>query len=762
MPTPLNILIVEDSPDDAALLIDELQTAGFDPKWKRVQTEPEFRDSLNSSLDLILSDYSMPKFSGLRAVDLLRESGLDIPFILVSGTIGEEKAVEAMRHGIADYLLKDRIGRLGNAVERALEQKRLREYHRQMQHEMKLQATALDTAANGIVITDRAGSIIWVNSAFTALTGYSAAEVVGRTPRVLKSGLHDEKFYRDFWQTIISGQTWCGEFINRRKNGSIYHDAHTVTPVRSQSGKITHFVGIMLDLTEYKHIEEQLKESEERYRTLIEQARDAVFTLKPDTTIASLNRAFEIITGFKCEEWVGRPFSPLIHPDDLPRAIEIFRRVMQNEKPPQFELRIRTRAGSVVTLEFTMTPYRQGKAVTSMMGIGRDVTERKQLEQQFRQAQKMESIGQLAGGVAHDFNNILTVIQGHASLTLLDSTLSTETKESAEQISLAAERAAGLTRQLLTFSRRQVIDSRELDLNGVIEGVTKMLGRLLGEDIALEFDGGKSPPILADAGMLEQVLMNLAVNARDAMPEGGVLKIQTGAETITEAFAQQNPEASRGDFVWMEISDTGCGIPPENLSKIFEPFFTTKEVGKGTGLGLATVYGIVKQHRGWITLHSKVNQGTTFKIYLPASAGRGETARALDAEENIRGGTETILLVEDEAPLRQLVRNVLESYRYKVIDADSGRAALDEWEKNAGEIDLLLTDLVMPGGLNGRDLGEKLRLINPRLRIVFMSGYSGDIVGKDFKLREGINFLQKPFAPRTLAKCVRDCLDGGS
>jgi two-component system cell cycle sensor histidine kinase/response regulator CckA len=474
-----------------------------------------------------------------------------------------------------------------------------------------------------------------------------------------------------------------------------------------------------------------------------------------------ISPAYETIWGRTCESLYRAPrtWVEAIHDEDRERVAQAA--IAQQTAGKYDEVyRIRRPDGSIRWIHDRAFPILNAAGeVYRVVGVAEDITVRKELEEQFRQSQKMESIGQLAGGIAHDFNNILTVIQGHASLTLLDTTLSADAKESNEQIALAAERAAGLTRQLLTFSRRQVIQTREMNLNDIIEQVLKMLRRVLGADITLHFQRANLPPIVADAGMLEQILMNLAVNARDAMPKGGTLTICTHGETVSKAFAEQNPEASAGEFVCLEVADTGCGIPPENLQRIFEPFFTTKEIGKGTGLGLATVYGIVKQHRGWITLHSSVGKGTAFKIYFPAAAGRVESTRAVSKDEKIRGGSETILVVEDEAPLRQLVRNVLEAHGYTVIEAASGKAGVEQWQAHRARIDLLLTDLVMPGGMTGRELADALKEKDPRLKIVFTSGYGAEIVGQDFRLREGINFLQKPYAPRTLAKCVRGCLD---
>ena len=386
-------------------------------------------------------------------------------------------------------------------------------------------------------------------------------------------------------------------------------------------------------------------------------------------------------------------------------------------------------------------------------------TERRRLEEEFIQAQKMEVVGQLAGGVAHDFNNILTVIHGHASL-LLTSELEESASRSAQQISQAAERAAALTRQLLTFSRRQLIQPKKLDMNKIVGNMIDLLGRLLGEDVSLQLNYCPSPAMVkADVGMMEQVLLNLAVNARDAMPKGGRLAVRISIVDLNEAHVQHHPEARVGRFVCVSKTDTGCGIPPENLQRIFEPFFTTKEVGKGTGLGLATVYGIVKQHQGWIEVESTVGTGTTFRIYVPyVGSAEAETEKPT-TQITIRGGNETILLVEDEKPVRELVSRILQKYGYKILPAGSGAEAIESWSRHKDEIALLFTDLVMPDNMNGRELAEKLWAERPGLKVIFTSGYSADIVGKDFKLEPELNYLQKPYPPQVLALAVRRCLD---
>jgi len=388
-----------------------------------------------------------------------------------------------------------------------------------------------------------------------------------------------------------------------------------------------------------------------------------------------------------------------------------------------------------------------------------DITERLSLEAQLRKSQKMESVGQLAAGVAHDFNNILTIIQGHAELLIAEETSSPRTVEALKQISFAATRAANLTRQLLTFSRRQVMLPKLVDLNEIVGNVTNVLNRLLGEQVTLQCNyAANLPPVVADPGMVEQLIMNLAVNARDAMAKGGRLILSTFSAEIDDAYVQDHPEASPGHFVCLGVSDTGAGMDEATLSRIFEPFFTTKGVGKGIGLGLATVYGIVKLHNGWTEVESHVGLGTTFTIFLPASQGASAARPNVEEEMSPPAGYETLLVVENETALRGLMRGVLGHCGYHVLEAASGSEALQVWEKNAATIDLALIDLILPDGA-GDDLARKMQKQQPDLKVVFTSRYTLELGAQASAIEEGLNFVQKPFQPLTLARTVRRCLD---
>ncbi len=526
-----------------------------------------------------------------------------------------------------------------------------------------------------------------------------------------------------------------------------------------------HIYAIARDVTAQKETALALQESEERYRGLVEGVRDGIFTLAADGTIISANYAFQLITGWSRDEWIGRPFHGILHPEDQPRALQLFL-AMMGKKPGSLqpvELRFATKEGNYVPMELTATPKRRGDEIVGLLGIARDVRERHRIEEELRQIQKLDSIGRLTAGIAHDFNNLLTVQQGYLSLLLTESGLSDTVVEHIQEVAVAADRAAALTRQLLLFSRKRPMQRRRFHLNDVATTLSKMLERAVGDDITLRLEcDDHLPAIEGDPSMMEQVLMNLVVNARDAMPGGGLIQIAIEAITVDASVAEVHPGTRPGRFVRLTVADTGHGIPPELQEKIFDPFFTTKELAKGTGLGLSTVYGIVQQHEGWIDVESEVGRGATFRVHVPAAESTGDPEDTADALPVLRGGAETILAVDDEPALRRIVQTVLERYGYRVLMAEHGVEALELWHEHGATIDLLLTDLVMPHGISGWNLAERLRAERPGLKVLVMSGYDpkARAVGEHQECVERrVAFLQKPYRLSELVQAVRDCLD---
>ncbi|OPZ18111.1 MAG: Blue-light-activated protein [candidate division BRC1 bacterium ADurb.BinA364] len=494
-------------------------------------------------------------------------------------------------------------------------------------------AAAIGQAAESVIVTAADGTIQYVNPAFERTTGYSREEAIGQTPRILKSGKHDEAFYRDLWQTLLQGRTWEKRIVNKRKDGSLFTEEAAISPVRDAQGNIVHFVA-----------------------------------------------------------------------------------------------------------------------------VNRNVTREIELEEQLRQSQKMEAVGQLAGGVAHDFNNLLQVIIGYTEMARRDLDPRHTAAAALAQVTAAGNRAAELVGQLLAFSRRQVMRPASMDLNAAIDVMAKMLRRIVGEHIRFDFrPGSELGRIYADRGMIEQVLMNLVVNARDAMPNGGALTVSTENVTIDESFLQGRPWAKPGLYVRLRVADTGHGMDRKTLERIFEPFFSTKEMGKGTGLGLATAYGIVKQHNGMILASSEPGQGAVFDVYLPTHAEAAIPPREPD-ELSARGGSETILLAEDEPMVRDLSRKILERAGYKVLAAQDGAEAVAIFREHIGKVDLLLLDAVMPNA-SGRTALERIRNLQPDMPALFASGYSEDALFEDFASDDTIHLIQKPFSANTLLAKVRETLD---
>ncbi|HWA86487.1 MAG TPA: ATP-binding protein, partial [Opitutus sp.] len=535
--------------------------------------------------------------------------------------------------------------------------------------------------------------------------------------------------------------------------------------VRGGTGAALYHEAMVADITARRQVEEALRESEERFREMAGCVDDVFWIAAPDgREWLYVSPAYERIWGRPLAELHADPaqWFAAVMPEDgamLARA----REGLRSGRDYHLEYRICQPDGTRRWIDERGYPVRTpARGIKRTVGVSMDVTQRKQLEANLAQAQKMDALGQLAGGVAHDFNNVLTVILGYSRLLLDSGALSAEINEALTQIYTAGTRAANLTKQLLVFSRKQTPDRRCFDLNHVVHDITKMLERLIGEHITLKLAPAPQPlTVEADAGMMEQVLMNLAVNARDAMAGGGVLTIATERIEIVDPESRRHPAARAGEFACLSVSDTGCGIAPEHLERIFEPFFTTKETSRGTGLGLATVFGILQQHQGWIEVESAVGAGTCFRILLPAASGpTAPVGRSGLVPASVRGGSETILLVEDEASVREFAVSVLRSSGYRVLQASSGVEALETWKWHHDRIELLFTDLVLPDGLSGLDLLERLRRDKPTLRLVMTSGYPDTGKATPFTPPPGAHFITKPYRPQLLAQTVRDALDG--
>jgi PAS domain S-box-containing protein len=631
---------------------------------------------------------------------------------------------------------------------------------KQAEMSLNLFRTLVDQSSDGIDVVDpETGRFIDVNGTSCQRLGYRRDELLSMSVLDIEAAMENFSSWQKSTEEIRQTGSKVVEGLQRRKDGSTFPVEVSVRYVRLDRD---YLIASTRDITERKRAEESLK----LLGSAVKQSRESILITDaqldlPGPKIIFVNPAFTQMTGYAAEEVIGKTPRILQGPRTDRTVLARLRKNLEQGEVFSGETINYRKDGKEFDLEWQVAPLRDaGGKITHFVATQHDITERKKLEAQFLQSQKMEGIGQLAGGVAHDFNNILGVIQMQSDLLKADGNLSPTQFEFANDIAAAAQRAAALTRQLLMFSRKQTMRPCNLDFNESINDMTKMLRRTIGENIQLQFKFAMQPLFVhADAGMMDQVLMNLAVNARDAMPDGGQLVIETSAVDFDESVREQSAQARPGSFICLGVSDTGCGIPHENLQKIFEPFFTTKEVGKGTGLGLATVFGIVQQHKGWVNVYSEVGRGTTFRIYLPRLEKMSEQKPEQPVLTAMRGGSETILLVEDDPFLRASVRKALTQLGYRVIEAVSGVEALDVWNQHRDEIDLLLTDLVMPGGISGIELSGQLLELEPKLKVIYASGYSAEVASKDFPLEEGVNFLTKPFEAQKLAQTIRDSLD---
>jgi len=676
----IKILLIEDNPGDVRLIQDILKESG------NTRYELTHADCLSTGMEfltkseynVLLLDLGLPESQGLSTLNKILSLSLKLPIVVLTSLTDDTAGIMAVQKGIQDYLVKGQLDSnlLVHSIRYAIERKKLQddlvksnefleqrvlertsalemankklqlkiEELKQTRERIELLFHAIEQSPGIIVITDNKGNIEYVNLKFMQLTGYTYEEIIGKNPRILKSGKTPPEEYKQLWDTITSGGAWRGKFCNKKKNGELYWESSIISSVRNSEGIITNFIAINEDITE----------------------------------------------------------------------LTTERKLMEEEQ--------------------------------------------KKLRDQLYHVQKLESIGTLAGGVAHDFNNILAIIIGYGNMLEKGIGKNNPSWYYIQKILKSAERATNLVQGLLMFSRKQGSCQKPVVINKILIQVKNLLSRLIGEDIVLDILlTDKECIVMADSGQIEQVLMNLATNARDAMPNGGKLTIQTDIVELDSEFIKTNGYGEIGTYVIISVSDTGIGMDKETQERIFEPFFTTKEVGKGTGLGLSIVYGIIKQHRGYITVESKPCKGATFRIYLPVVKSTIEEGKSTPLPDYLNG-TETILVAEDDAEVRNLAKVLLEEAGYKVIEATDGHDTINKFMENKDDVSLLLLDVIMPKK-SGKETYNEIWKLRPNIKVLFMSGYSEGVINKRIILQEGFNFISKPFSQTMLLKKVREILD---
>ncbi len=773
MPKTLKILIVDDNPNDAELLSRALHRAGFVMESELVDTEGAFLECLDESLDLILSDFQMPSFSGVRALELLKESGLDVPFIIVSGTIGEETAVEVMKLGATDYLLKDRLARLGTAATRAMADCELRRERRRAEKDLaderRRGQVAIeesnrrfnDMLANVdlIAITvDTDGRITFCNDFLLRMTGWAREEVMGRSwferfvpPHA--SGL--ERLFRDNIRvgTIPSHY----QYPIKSKGGELREILWNNTVLRDASGSVAGLASIGEDVTERSRAEAALRESEALFRQVVENIHE-VFWMSDavDGSIIYVSPSFEAIWGRSCDSLYKTPnlWAECVDHDDRERVL-MAARVKQSEGAYDEEYRIVRPDGSVRWIRDRAFPIRGADGtVFRVVGTAEDITEYRNLEEQYRHAQKLEAIGTLAGGIAHDFNNILTAISCYTELAKMDSGTNSQVTEHLDAVLEGTRRATDLVRQILAFGRRQGHQRRPVNLREVIEEALKLLRATIPASI--EFDvslARNTPTVLADVTQIHQVMMNLGTNAAYAMRDGpGKLSVSLSNFEVDAQFAATKPNLRPGPYVLLRVVDTGHGMDAATMARIFEPFFTTKGPGEGTGLGLSAVHGIMQGHEGALFVFSSPGEGASFHLYFPMYAG-DEAAQSPRATQVPRGNGERILFVDDEVPLARLGKNILERLGYIVDTHTRANGALDAVLAAPDAYALVVTDQMMPG-MTGATLAQRLHAIRSDMPIILTTGYTATLTSENVRDLGIRRLLLKPLSVESLGESV--------
>lgn len=757
----LRTLLVEDEAADARLVVHALKSGGYQVEWKRVETAEQMRQALRcAEWDVVVADFRLPHFSGVEALALLKECSPDTPLILVSGTVTEELAVDALRAGARDFVVKDRLARLVPAVQRERAEAEQRREKRGLEARLKSEQdrfrALVEQSSEAILVIDPNGRVVYESPSAERIFGFPVEERIGRS---IFEHINDEdaKLLASDLSAMVEtpGSTRLRSFRFRRKDGAWRWLEGAATNLIDDPS-IGGFVANVRDITDRRQAERALEEYRQRLQAILDHSPALIFMKDRAGRYILTNQLFN--RKFLPD---GRSPLGLTVFDLFPKTIAESRSrhdtaVYDTGKPIVCEEFSEEEDGRHTYLSVKFPLRDAAGYVYGMGGIGTDITEKKSLETQYLHAQKMEEFGKLAGGVAHDFNNLLTAILIHVSLLQAPETDAAEIAEGLKQIGEVGQRAAALTRQLLVFSRRQVAQKRSVDLCELVAELTKMLRRLLGENIVLTLRLPEHPVWLdADPGMVEQAVMNLCVNARDAMPEGGAIDV----EVAVRAPGEHPDDTLFGGTRWacLSVRDSGCGMDQATIQRIFEPFFTTKEAGKGTGLGLTIVDTVAKQHGGRVEVDSNPGHGTVFRLLFPALAGPVIAERV--SAEVPRGGQESILLVEDECSVRRPTAAVLRKSGYTVVEAADGREALKAWEEREGRFDLLFADVVIPGPMTGLALCDELRKENPALSVVLCSGYSIETARIEATVGAGVVFLGKPFGTSKMLVAIREALE---
>ncbi|HUY33400.1 MAG TPA: response regulator [Pirellulales bacterium] len=773
---PIRVMLVEDDPTDAEFAKRTLWKAGqaqFELCWASRLSE-SLQRLQDGAFDVMLLDLGLPDCDELQALDEVRRANHLIPIIILTGLNDESTSLASMEHGAQDYLVKGSFtaDTLSRSIRYAIQRQQLLS----ATHDAKLTAESranlaaiVDCSDDAIISQTLDGTVLSWNKAAERMYGYSAEEVLGGTTEFLFPQDRADETRRLLAAVQRGEELRHFETVRMHKDGHRVSISLSVSPIEDGDGKIFGISKTARDFSERTKADQTLRESQERFELAVRGTSDGICDWGLTTGNAYWSPRVHEMLGFADGELPSTfdGIAARIHPEDRERTLRELSENTAERKPVRSEFRMLTKAGEYrwfqgrgeAVYDEAGTPYRFAGALT-------DITQRKQMDaelaqrdEQLRQSQKLEAVGLLAGGVAHEFNNLLQAIRGYTQFAMRDLPPDEQRFQDLEQVLQAAGRAATLTRQLLGFSRKEALRRVHVDPRQVVTDLVKMIKPLIGEHIEITTKVPREVGTLcADAGLLQQMLMNLCINARDAMPSGGRLTLSVKHVELSERYCALHTGVKRGPHVVFSLADTGCGMTPEVRNRIFEPFFTTKEVGRGTGLGLSMVYGIVQQHEGTINVYSEPGAGTTFKIYMPLVAGPVSIVEE-SAPLTARAGTETILLAEDEPMVRDLAVRILSGAGYSVMTAADGAQAVEIFESHADSISLALLDAAMPK-MNGHQVCQRIRLVKPDLPVVFCSGFHSQSERLEFLQDKGVRLVQKPFDPDDLLRTLREVLDG--